>query len=76
MITKIQKLSAIHNTFSHTTIANTLFMITKIQKLSAIHNHLQCFIEIYSVVYDYKDTKIVSNSQLRRNYETDQQGCL
>ena len=40
-----------------------LFMITKIQKLSAIHNyrHRHPFRTI--VVYDYKDTKIVSNSQ-------------
>ena len=39
-------------------------MITKIQKLSAIHN-IHLGIPAYAqVVYDYKDTKIVSNSQL------------
>ena len=39
-------------------------MITKIQKLSAIHNG--CYDNSFGnyVVYDYKDTKIVSNSQL------------
>ncbi len=38
-------------------------MITKIQKLSAIHNENNtCDCEV-EVVYDYKDTKIVSNSQ-------------
>ena len=40
-----------------------LFMITKIQKLSAIHNPLGCNQSGKRVVYDYKDTKIVSNSQ-------------
>ena len=40
-----------------------LFMITKIQKLSAIHNVKVIHAHEFSVVYDYKDTKIVSNSQ-------------
>ena len=38
-------------------------MITKIQKLSAIHNDLRGANLRGAVVYDYKDTKIVSNSQ-------------
>ena len=38
-------------------------MITKIQKLSAIHNNCNRFKYSLKVVYDYKDTKIVSNSQ-------------
>ena len=38
-------------------------MITKIQKLSAIHNPGFVCIGLEYVVYDYKDTKIVSNSQ-------------
>ena len=38
-------------------------MITKIQKLSAIHNNVERPKFDMSVVYDYKDTKIVSNSQ-------------
>ena len=38
MITKIQKLSAIHNLFDGYKLQVELFMITKIQKLSAIHN--------------------------------------
>ena len=38
-------------------------MITKIQKLSAIHNIGKFIYEFPNVVYDYKDTKIVSNSQ-------------
>ena len=38
-------------------------MITKIQKLSAIHNPPTIKTKKYEVVYDYKDTKIVSNSQ-------------
>ncbi len=47
-----------------------LFMITKIQKLSAIHNIEFCTNKIILVVYDYKDTKIVSNSQRcqQKNY--------
>ena len=40
-----------------------LFMITKIQKLSAIHNKGMTYAMPRFVVYDYKDTKIVSNSQ-------------
>ncbi len=40
-----------------------LFMITKIQKLSAIHNLNWLVKMVFFVVYDYKDTKIVSNSQ-------------
>ena len=43
-----------------------LFMITKIQKLSAIHNVLVMLGVVGYVVYDYKDTKIVSNSQPRK----------
>ena len=42
-----------------------LFMITKIQKLSAIHNIKLVKSTSHTVVYDYKDTKIVSNSQLK-----------
>ena len=38
-------------------------MITKIQKLSAIHNYSAIHFYYIFVVYDYKDTKIVSNSQ-------------
>ena len=38
-------------------------MITKIQKLSAIHNGISNDALAKQVVYDYKDTKIVSNSQ-------------
>ena len=38
-------------------------MITKIQKLSAIHNEKTPRETLSKVVYDYKDTKIVSNSQ-------------
>ena len=38
-------------------------MITKIQKLSAIHNDISSPVFNFIVVYDYKDTKIVSNSQ-------------
>ncbi len=38
-------------------------MITKIQKLSAIHNNQGGELIVEIVVYDYKDTKIVSNSQ-------------
>ena len=38
-------------------------MITKIQKLSAIHNLVLVLMVLNIVVYDYKDTKIVSNSQ-------------
>ena len=38
-------------------------MITKIQKLSAIHNYGTSTGGLIFVVYDYKDTKIVSNSQ-------------
>ena len=38
-------------------------MNTKIQKLSAIHNLAQNAMEKVNVVYEYKDTKIVSNSQ-------------
>ena len=38
-------------------------MITKIQKLSAIHNNRLVAFVVVVVVYDYKDTKIVSNSQ-------------
>ena len=38
-----------------------LFMITKIQKLSAIHNRVMIALTPSIVVYDYKDTKIVSN---------------
>ena len=41
-----------------------MFVITKIQKLSAIHNLLLVFLTNHLVVCDYKDTKIVSNSQL------------
>ena len=40
-----------------------LFVITKIQKLSAIHNYEERKNLTKSVVCDYKDTKIVSNSQ-------------
>ena len=39
-------------------------MITKIQKLSAIHNSVVDVLNETEVVYDVKDTKIVSNSQL------------
>ena len=42
-------------------------MITKIQKLSAIHNYISRSSVQLGVVYDYKDTKIVSNSQLYNN---------
>ena len=63
MITKIQKLSAIHNLGLSPAITETLFMITKIQKLSAIHNESNNSPNNSIVVYDYKDTKIVSNSQ-------------
>ena len=38
-------------------------MITKIQKLSAIHNLFPRSSNYKQVVYDYKDTEIVSNSQ-------------
>ena len=63
MITKIQKLSAIHNINYPVNRYLLLFMITKIQKLSAIHNLTGGLIGGAAVVYDYKDTKIVSNSQ-------------
>ena len=65
MITKIQKLSAIHNGGGGYLIGLELFMITKIQKLSAIHNNALVLPLNDKVVYDYKDTKIVSNSQPR-----------
>ena len=65
MITKIQKLSAIHNVSSVILLFSRLFMITKIQKLSAIHNFAFINNTTAFVVYDYKDTKIVSNSQRR-----------
>ena len=63
MITKIQKLSAIHNKHISSIDVKGLFMITKIQKLSAIHNIQSGKSISHFVVYDYKDTKIVSNSQ-------------
>ncbi len=63
MITKIQKLSAIHNILLIMKLSLKLFMITKIQKLSAIHNYFGLPTISDNVVYDYKDTKIVSNSQ-------------
>ena len=44
-------------------------MITKIQKLSAIHNIGDVGAPPEFVVYDYKDTKIVSNSQLIRKFQ-------
>ena len=53
-----------------------LFMITKIQKLSAIHNWAKPTASKFIVVYDYKDTKIVSNSQLHKNKKTKVLCCL
>ena len=76
MITKIQKLSAIHNFFGRCNVHFLLFMITKIQKLSAIHNFLLIQLLQSYVVYDYKDTKIVSNSQLKTGSVVVQKGCL
>ena len=66
MITKIQNLSAIHNGVITIDVGIQLFMITKIQNLSAIHNPNGEIVELNVVVYDYKDTKFVSNSQLDR----------
>ena len=51
-------------------------MITKIQKLSAIHNKKANEVKKENVVYDYKDTKIVSNSQHFHKPELDGIGCL
>ena len=48
-------------------------MITKIQKLSAIHNLKSSFNILKIVVYDYKDTKIISNSQPNANKILDKQ---
>ncbi len=76
MITKIQKLSAIHNTLASSPSQQKLFMITKIQKLSAIHNYIIINRTNTNVVYDYKDTKIVSNSQLSENIKKDTRSCL
>ena len=76
MITKIQKLSAIHNYHFKFYIVCQLFMITKIQKLSAIHNDNPYLPSHQVVVYDYKDTKIVSNSQHCCNYYLNNKGCL
>ena len=53
-----------------------LFMMSKIQKLSAIHNHLWQFQPDIYVVYDVKDTKIVSNSQRGFTKISSTQGCL
>ena len=55
---------------------NQLFMITKIQKLSAIHNRLSPARCLRIVVYDYKDTKIVSNSQHKRRTKQIKKSCL
>ena len=44
-------------------------MITKIQKLSAIHNSTTTKKTLLFVVYDYKDTEIVSNSQRALLYQ-------
>ena len=51
-------------------------MITKIQKLSAIHNRCVPLVFCRLVVYDYKDTKIVSNSQLPKEYTYTEYCCL
>ena len=51
-------------------------MITKIQKLSAIHNALTNYLNYYNVVYDYKDTEIVSNSQRYRQKNSYLWSCL
>ena len=51
-------------------------MITKIQKLSAIHNVFYEHLRYQRVVCDYKDTKIVSNSQLEKATERYYKGCL
>ena len=51
-------------------------MITKIQKLSAIHNVVRSRIFREFVVYDYKDTKIVSNSQQAEAESERLRSCL
>ena len=51
-------------------------MITKIQKLSAIHNPCASHSQARSVVYDYKDTEIVSNSQPCGESGTSTVSCL
>ena len=76
MITKIQKLSAIHNQNFIDPLTIALFMITKIQKLSAIHNRDENKKIALDVVYDYKDTKIVSNSQRFDYFIYFHSGCL
>ena len=53
-----------------------LFMITKIQKLSAIHNTDASQLLASPVVYDYKDTEIVSNSQQIIEHLGKEMGCL
>ena len=51
-------------------------MITKIQKLSAIHNTYIDPSKFNYVVYDYKDTKIVSNSQRELQALSQMARCL
>ena len=51
-------------------------MITKIQKLSAIHNEYNFETNEFKVVYDYKDTKIVSNSQHVDDATSEDHSCL
>ena len=53
-----------------------LLVITKIQELSAIHNNLLAWFDEKVVVYDYKDTKIVSNSQHLIQSFKDNCSCL
>ena len=66
MITKIRNLNGTHNRADKLLLDLQLFMITKIRNLNGTHNTSTSTSRTSGVVYDYKDTKIVSNSQLWR----------
>ena len=62
MMSKIQNLNGTHNTIRTTKTILMLFMMSKIQNLNGTHNTKPYDISFTLVVYDVKDTKIVSNS--------------